>query len=135
MQSILTIVMSAIGVAVFFTLLCGVTAVWLAGKDPHRREQLFDTALELFRLGTTRFLGSIRGQGPRDHIARIHPPRGLIGCSANEKIRGAGEDFIVGVGADDFEGEFFHWGDSLNAAPEERKVNESQGGHRFIRIS
>ena len=74
MQSILTIVMSAIGTAVFFTLLCGVIAVWLAGKDPHRREQLFNTTLELFRLGTTRLLGSIRGHGPRHRNADETPP-------------------------------------------------------------
>jgi hypothetical protein len=33
-----------------------------------------------------------------DPVLRIHPPCSLIRCAANEKVRGAGNDFVVGVG-------------------------------------
>ncbi len=42
-----------------------------------------------------------------DQVLQIEPARGLVGCTANDKVVGAGEDFVVGVRANDFEGEVF----------------------------
>jgi hypothetical protein len=65
------------GVPLFFRLLCGVMALWLARQDPKRDEQLFNVFLELFRLGWAHPLVSIRCQGAAGRKARerLAPPR------------------------------------------------------------
>ena len=71
MDTVITFVASAYGVAVLFTVVCGIVVVCLAIMEPPLRKDLFNTCLELFKLGVTRFLGSIRGQ---DHKDQEKPP-------------------------------------------------------------
>jgi hypothetical protein len=56
-------VLIIVGAPLIFRLLCGVMVLWLARKDPKRDEQLFNTFLELVRLGWAHPLVSIRRRG------------------------------------------------------------------------
>jgi hypothetical protein len=63
-------VLIVFGVPLFFRLLCGVMALWLARKDPKRDEKLFNVFLELFRLGWAHPVVSIRRRGAAGGKAR-----------------------------------------------------------------
>jgi hypothetical protein len=91
MQTVLTFVASPVCVdRALFLLICWTAAMWLARKDPKRRDEFFHLYVALLKFGTVRLVGSIRGQGQMQKSVSVRARRQIAKQSrdrARERLK------------------------------------------------